>query len=80
MRPVINELFAIADKGKVSEITRNWTYEIWQEARFKAQIHGIAPLLYCSYSDNGVLNFLDKSFTDYLSGQYHLNRTRIQRI
>jgi len=80
MRPVINELFAIADKGKVSEITRNWTYEIWQEARFKAQIHGIAPLLYCSYSDNGVLNFLDKSFTDYLSGQYLLNRTRIQRI
>jgi len=80
MRPVINELFAIADKGKVSEITRNWTYEIWQEARLKAQIHGIASLLFCSYSDNGVLNYLDKSFTDYLSSQYHFNRARIQRI
>jgi len=80
MSPEINELFAIADKGKVSEITRHWTYEVWQEARLKTQIHGIAPLLYCIYSDNGVLNFLDKSFTDYLSGQYHLNRSRIQRI
>lgn len=76
----INDLLALTNKEKVFELTRNWTPEIWLEVRLKTQIHGIAPLLYCRYSNNGVLNLLDQSFKEYLSSQYHLNEKRIQKI
>ncbi len=68
------------DVQNVADLTQTWSPVVWQHARLEVQMHGVAPLLYRRFLDNGALNLLDSSFQDYIKSQYLLNSKRIQRV
>ena len=68
------------DVQNVADLTQTWSPVVWQHARLEVQMHGVAPLLYRRFLDNGALSLLDSSFQDYIKSQYLLNSKRIQRV
>ena len=65
---------------EVASLTKDWTQTDWQIARLEVQLHGVAPLLYERFSDNGSLGLLNQLLRDYIESQYLLNGKRIERV
>lgn len=58
----------------------DWSSLMWHETFFRAQTHGIAPLLYKSFAEVGMLEEIDPRFSAYIEEQYDLNTRRINKI
>ncbi len=73
-------LIEILKQNDCKALAIAWTELQWHKAKFVAQTHGIAPLLYKLCSLSGAYDNFNPAFQRYISEQYYLNQARINKV
>ncbi len=74
------EILKLNDCKAVAAQSATWTELQWHAAKFVAQTHGIAPLLYKLSILSGAYDYFNPDFQRYISEQYYLNEARINKV